>query len=197
MSCPKKPWWQSWKTYCSNYPHCPSCTGTKGSSVGGVFTGSGGPRYYRRLRENEWVDLTSTEQEQIEKGLVEAGINLRPNSVEQNLALARFADEQDLILLRVYALDDAFSNTPNQPNPHIGMELAAALQDAGFFEAALQTLDYMPEILTSTDCESLQILGTAMLSRGRILESLGRVGEADAAFANARHMFVSAGELTK
>lgn len=162
-------------------------------TISGARTRTGGAKHEAdqlRLSADEWVVLPSTEYEQLKQDLTAFEATLSQDPIEHDLALAKFYGERGLELMRIQMLDNALHKAVDRPDVHIAEELAGALERAGFTEAALQTWDAVPIMIDEHDLDVPDLLGNAMLNRGRILEGLQRPVEAQIAYATAGQLRV-------
>jgi hypothetical protein len=195
MACPTKKWWQSWNRYCSSHPGCPGCVSAYGSYDIGSDRVNG--LYMRLDADGQWEELTDDEIAVVKALRAELEASLPTDPLQRNLALADFYAKQGLPLLRIQALDDALSAAGGEAAARIAMDLADALRGAGFYLAAAQTSDYVPQLLSKVDKSNSMLLGQALQNKARSLDLLGQTTEADAVFATAQHILNMAGQLQR
>lgn len=202
--CPPRDWpTQKWTDYCNAHGECSSCQSVSSSpevpiAIGGSITGGGveyRPDELLLTATREWLIMTPIEHEQLQQDLVDFEAGLGQDSIERNLALARFYGERGLELMRIQMLDNALFETGEHPDVHIAEELAGALERAGFMEAALQTWDIVPAMITDYGPTVPDLLSYAMINRARIFESLDLAIDEKTALANAHHLQAMAAQL--
>lgn len=208
MACPNKPIYLSWRDYCRAYPGCPGCfsigsantpNGSLTINIGGANGGTPSVQYpadqLRMLLDGTWELLSADEHAALQQDLAEFEADLPAQGVEREMALAIFYADRGIDLMRIASLDKALSFAKNESRISIATELASALGNAGFHEAALTTWNVVPSLTHLGNPSAAEILGDVEINRGRLFQSMGRIVEADSAFAKARHMIKMSGRI--